>query len=725
MSTDDYLKQTANDMLALLQSKRPNVLSTEFGSTTLNAYRQLATALQRAEPLPTMQPTADESSSSTTTSTMEPLQRVEPSDQPTTAEVQRVPAAPSPLNNEAIVQRVPPSPATATPAIKAGNTRRSKRLQHRAPLKPQTNPYARVHHTPRALRRRAQSLAQPTHELQAMEANHIFDETGHKIAYRQLIKGADKDLWTASAANEFGRLLQGIGQNTRKPEHCVQGTDTMRIIHREEVPESAKVTYANFVCDYKPHKEEKYRTRLTVGGDKLTYDDDTTAPSAQLTETKLLLNSVISDHKRNGARFATADIKNFYLNNPLKQFQYMKIHRTDIPSEVWDEYNMEQHVDTNGFIHFEIQKGMYGLKEAGIVAWTALKQHLHKYGYTPVNLTTGLWRHATCKTVFVLTVDDFGIKYANWNDLQHLLNALKDKYMITEDTEGKQYCGLTIDWNYTEGYVDISMPGYIDKTLRQYAYTPSTRPQHAPHQWQVPVYGRKRQDPTTYVASPQLDAKRTKRLQSIAGKLLYYARAVDSSMLVALNEISSQQAHPTEATERAIHMLLDYAATHPDAKVRYRASDMILHIDTDAAFLVMPTAKSRVSAYYYMGEIPKPAPAPPTSKLNGAILVDCLRIKKTVASAAEAETHGIFNAGRKGRVLRQALLEMGHPQPDKGTPIKTDNASSYGVMTETMRSKLSKFFDMEYWWMKDAIKENEFNLYWQKGSNNWADYTTK
>jgi hypothetical protein len=46
-------------------------------------------------------------------------------------------------------------------------------------------------------------------------------------------------------------------------------------------------------------------------------------------------------------------------------------------------------------------------------------------------------------------------------------------------------------------------------------------------------------------------------------------------------------------------------------------------------------------------------------------------------------------------------------------------------MTETMRSKLSKFFDMEYWWMKDAIKENEFNLYWQKGSNNWADYTTK
>lgn len=61
-------------------------------------------------------------------------------------------------------------------------------------------------------------------------------------------------------------------------------------------------------------------------------------------------------------------------------------------------------------------------------------------------------------------------------------------------------------------------------------------------------------------------------------------------MLVALNEIARQQARPTQQTMDAANMLLDYAATHPDAKVRFKASDMVLHIDTDAAFLVQPKA---------------------------------------------------------------------------------------------------------------------------------------
>ena len=72
-----------------------------------------------------------------------------------------------------------------------------------------------------------------------------------------------------------------------------------------------KVTYANMVCDYRPLKTEKYRVRLTVGGDKLDYDFDATSPIASLIETKLLLNSVISDSAK-GARFMTMDIKDFF-----------------------------------------------------------------------------------------------------------------------------------------------------------------------------------------------------------------------------------------------------------------------------------------------------------------------------------------------------------------------------------------------------------------------------
>lgn len=90
------------------------------------------------------------------------------------------------------------------------------------------------------------------------------------------------------------------------------------------------------------------------GVDRLTYEEDATAPSSQMTEAKLLFNSVISDHKCTGARFATADIKNFYLNNPLRHFQYMKIHSAKIPPEIHREYDTGKMMDDNGYVHFEI-----------------------------------------------------------------------------------------------------------------------------------------------------------------------------------------------------------------------------------------------------------------------------------------------------------------------------------------------------------------------------------
>jgi aminoglycoside/choline kinase family phosphotransferase len=58
-------------------------------------------------------------------------------------------------------------------------------------------------------------------------------------------------------------------------------------------------------------------------------------------------------------------------------------------------------------------------------------------------------------------------------------------------------------------------------------------------------------------------------------------------MLCALNEIETAQAAPTETTAQKCTQILDYAATHPIAKIRYYASNMILKADTDAAYLVL------------------------------------------------------------------------------------------------------------------------------------------
>jgi hypothetical protein len=73
-------------------------------------------------------------------------------------------------------------------------------------------------------------------------------------------------------------------------------------------------------------------------------------------------------------------------------------------------------------------------------------------------------------------------------------------------------------------------------------------------------------------------------LREVIGALLYYARAIDVTMLVALGTIASAQAKKTEATAQAITRLLNYCATHPHAIVRYHASDMQqLHVHSDVS----------------------------------------------------------------------------------------------------------------------------------------------
>ena len=126
--------------------------------------------------------------------------------------------------------------------------------------------------------------------------------------FRHLIKVPDKEIWTKSLANEFGRLAQGVSKR-------IEVTNTMYLIPKEEVPfKTKKVTYPKIVCNILPSKEETHRTRITVGGNLLDYAGTLTKPTATITTAKCLFNSVVSTP---AAKCVLADIKNFYLNNTL------------------------------------------------------------------------------------------------------------------------------------------------------------------------------------------------------------------------------------------------------------------------------------------------------------------------------------------------------------------------------------------------------------------------
>jgi hypothetical protein len=93
---------------------------------------------------------------------------------------------------------------------------------------------------------------------------------------------------------------------------------------------------------------------------------------------------------------------------------------------------------------------MYGLPQAGRIASNRLIAFLAPHGYAPVPITPGLWKHNASDLMFMLVVDDFGIKYTNTADAEHLIATLKQLYAISEYWTGTKYCGLTLAWDYTK-----------------------------------------------------------------------------------------------------------------------------------------------------------------------------------------------------------------------------------------------------------------------------------
>ena len=143
------------------------------------------------------------------------------------------------------------------------------------------------------------------------------------------------------------------------------------------------------------------------------------------------------------------------------------------------------------------------------------------------------------------------------------------------------------------------MPGYIAKALHKFQHLGPKKPQYSPHAWLTPTYGQK----VYYALPPEtltlLDKKGTKRVQSITGNFQYYTKGVDPTMIVSVNKLDSQQSAPTQETVKKCNMLMDYAHTYPNATIRYHTSDMCLHIDSDAAYLVQPQSRSRVAGTFY------------------------------------------------------------------------------------------------------------------------------
>ena len=119
------------------------------------------------------------------------------------------------------------------------------------------------------------------------------------------------------------------------------------------------------------------------------------------------------------------------------------------------------------WVYIKVIRGIYGLPQAGSLGHNLLKHHLNKEGYFQSQIVPGLWRHKTKSIQFVLVVDNFGIKYLQQKDLDHLICLLKKYYDAAVDLNGKEFVKIELDWDYENRKVHLSMAPYLQKALWQ------------------------------------------------------------------------------------------------------------------------------------------------------------------------------------------------------------------------------------------------------------------
>ena len=199
-------------------------------------------------------------------------------------------------------------------------------------------------------------------------------------------------------------------------------------------------------------------------------------------------------------------------------------------------------------------------------------------------------------------VDDFGIKYVGKEDADNLIQTLKGHYEISMDWNGRRYIGLTPQWDYRNRLVHLSMPGYCEKAGQRFQHPKPNKPQHQPYPSAPHTYGNKQQFCDSVDTSPVLGKQQKTFVQEVIGVFLYYAWAVDCTMLTALGSLATQQASPTETALAQIHQFLDYALSHPNAGITYRASDMILAAHSDASYLSETHLRSYSGGHFFLSK---------------------------------------------------------------------------------------------------------------------------
>ncbi len=326
-----------------------------------------------------------------------------------------------------------------------------------------------------------------------------------------------------------------------------------------------------------------------------------------------------------------------------------------------------------------MQRTVWGLPQAGILANKLLHKRLMPHGYYKCANTPGLWKHITCQILFTLVVDNFGGQYVGKKHKDHLIWCIKKAYNLTKDWSGNLYCGITLDWDNTAHALDISLPGYIKNSCKNtnldslqkfnivnIPWRPSSTEQMhkpPPNGFFSHVIPGKNISHTTYHRQHLL-------LCSCSGHHLPHGTKFNSNWTNKRDKEYNGKSKTTSGL----------SCIKPQRK---NVIQSIRHDNECPLGHVIPFRNTHLQQSlrtFFHGFDPdwwQP------HQIKRCIFTLCAILRFVIASAAKAKLGALFLNCKEGMIFRMALKELGHPQPK--TPVHCDNAMAIGIANNTIK----------------------------------------
>ena len=201
------------------------------------------------------------------------------------------------------------------------------------------------------------------------------------------------------------------------------------------------------------------------------------------------------------------------------------------------------------------------------------------------------------------------------------------------------------------------------------------------HMYRISSFPTHRMTPKKFSSQPQPKPSFSESLNFFH----YYGIALDLTMLVALVNLATQQSKPTESLWNDITWFLNYAASHPDTKICFSSSDMILHIARDGSNLSETKSRSCVGGVFYLSsKSPQHNQAPECNHpFNAPFHMAANILNMITISAMETEVAATFYNAKESLPFRGTLAKKGNPQPP--TTMEFDNETAIGFLKITMK----------------------------------------